>query len=126
MALEDAGGWQNPPENADQQQPAHIMEDIQRIAEVTARLAILSKTGRVFPLHPLSKATRRYVRERECVNGELEESRVMGRMAALQGCSGSELGSRCIAPGGCEERERKGSSQLSDSCFILLPFSRSG
>ena len=39
MALKDAGGRQNPPENADQQQPAHITEeDIKRIAEVAARL----------------------------------------------------------------------------------------
>ena len=39
MALEDAGGRQNPPENADQQHPARITEeDIQRIAEVAARL----------------------------------------------------------------------------------------
>ena len=39
VVCEDAGGWQNPLENADQQQPARIMEeDIQRIAEVVARL----------------------------------------------------------------------------------------
>ena len=39
VVREDAGGWQNPPENADQQQPARITEeDIQRIAKVAARL----------------------------------------------------------------------------------------
>ena len=38
VVRKNAGGLQNPPENADQQQPACITEDIQRTAEVAARL----------------------------------------------------------------------------------------